>query len=50
MVSALGSGSKGPGSSPGRVIRVIKTLYSPSVSPHPGIEMGTSKLSEKPGG
>ena len=40
MVSALDSESKGPGSSPGRgncVVFLGKTLYSHSVSLHPGV-------------
>ena len=46
MVSALDSGSGGPGSSPGRghcVAFLGKTLYSHSASLHPGVQMGTSK-------
>ena len=46
MVSALDSGSGGPGSSPGRghcVVFLGKTLYSHSVSLHPCVQMGTSK-------
>ena len=46
MVSALDSGSTGPGSSPGRghcVVFLDKTLYSHSASLHPGVQMGTSK-------
>ena len=46
MVSALNSGSSGPGSSPGRghcVAFLDKTLYSHSTSLHPGVQMGTSK-------
>ena len=46
MVSALNSGSSGPGSSPGRghcVVLLDKTLYSHSASLHPGAQMGTSK-------
>ena len=46
MVSALDSGSGGPGSSPGRgpcVVFLGKTLYSYSASLHPGVQMGTSK-------
>ena len=46
MVSALYSGSGGPGSSPGRghcVVFLGKTLYSHSASLHPGVQMGTSK-------
>jgi len=40
MVSALISGSSGPGSSPGRghcVVFLGKTLYSHSASLHPGV-------------
>ena len=40
MVSALDSGSNGPGSSPGRdhcVVFLGKTLYSHSASLHPGV-------------
>ena len=47
MVSALDSGESSPGSSPGWghcVVFLGKTLYSHSVSLHPGVEMGTSKL------
>ena len=47
MVSALDSGSSGPGSSPGRGHRVVflcKTLYSHSASPHPGVQMGTANM------
>ena len=46
MVSALDSGSSGPGSSPGWghcVVFLGKTLYSHSASLHPGVQMGTSK-------
>ena len=46
MVSALDSGSSGPGLSPGRghcVVFLGKTLYSHSASLHPGVQMGTSK-------
>ena len=46
MVSALNSGSGGPGSSPGWgpcVVFLCKTLYSHSASIHPGVQMGTSK-------
>ena len=49
MVSALNSGSGGPGSSPGRghcVMFLGKTLYSHSASLHPGVQMGTSKYAE----
>ena len=40
MVSALDSGSSGPGSSPGRghcVVFLGKTLYSHGASLHPGV-------------
>ena len=40
MVSALDSGSSGPGSSPGQghcVVFLGKTLYSHSASLHPGV-------------
>ena len=40
MVSALDSGSNGPGSSPSRgycVVFLGKTLYSRSASLHPGV-------------
>ena len=46
MVSAVDSGSGGPGSSPGRghcVVFLGKTLYSHSASHHPYVQMGTSK-------
>ena len=46
MVSALDSGSSGPGSGPGRgpcVVFLGKTLYSHSASLHPGVKMGTDK-------
>ena len=46
MVSALNSGSSGPGSSPGHghcVVLLDKTLYSHSASLHPGVQMGISK-------
>ena len=46
MVSALDSGSGGPGSSSGQGLCVVflgKTLYSHSASLHPGVQMGTSK-------
>ena len=51
MVSALVSGSSGPGSSPGRghcVVLLGKTLYSHSASLHPGVSMGTCYLLGKP--
>ena len=47
MGSVLVSGSRGPGSSPGRghcVVFLGKTLYSHSASPHPGVQMGTGEL------
>jgi len=47
MVSALNSGSSGPGSSPGRgycVVFLGKTLYSHSASLHPGVQMSTGEL------
>ena len=46
MVSALDSGSSGPGLNPGRghcVVFLGRTLYSHSASLHPGALMGTSK-------
>ena len=46
MVSVLGCGLNGPGSSPGQgqcVVFLGKTLYSRSASLHPGVQMGTSK-------
>ena len=46
MVSALDSGSSGPGPSPGQgycVVFLGKTLYSHSASLHPGVQIGTSK-------
>ena len=46
MVSALDSGSGGPGLSPGLghcFVFLGKTLYSHSASLHPGVQMGTSK-------
>ena len=49
MVSALDSVSNGPGSSPGRghcVVFLGKTLYSHSVSLHPGVQISTSKYAE----
>ena len=45
-VSALDSGSGGPGLSPGRghcVVFFGKTLYSHSASLHPGMQIGNSK-------
>jgi len=47
MVSALVSGSSGPGSSPGRghcVVYLGKTLYSHSASLYTGVQMGTGEL------
>ena len=47
MVSALVSGSSGPGSNPGRghcVVFLGKTLYSYSASLHPGVKMSTCEL------
>ena len=47
MVSALISGSSGPGSSPGRghcVVFLGKTLNSRSASLYPGVQMGTGEL------
>ena len=47
MVSALVSGSSGPGLSPGRghcVVFLGKTLYSHSASLHPGVQMGTGEF------
>ena len=46
MVSALNSGSGGPGSSPGQghcVVFLGNTLYSHSASLHPGVQMGISQ-------
>ena len=56
MVSALDSGSRGLGSSPGRrhcVVFLGETLYSHSASLHPGVQMGTGELNglaSHPGG
>ena len=47
MVSALDSGSSGPGSSPGRghcVVFLGKTLYSHRASLHAGVKMGTGEF------
>ena len=47
MVSALDSGSSGPGSGPGRghcVVFLGKTLYSHGASLHPGVSMGTGVM------
>jgi len=47
MVSALVSGSSGPGSSPGRghcVVLLGKKLNSHSASFHPGIQMGIGEF------
>ena len=49
MVSALDSGSSGPGVSPGRshcVVFLGKTLYFHSASLYPCVQMGTSKCAE----
>ena len=46
MVSALDSGSSGPGLNPGRghcVVFLGKTLYSNRASLHPGVQMGASE-------
>ena len=46
MVSALDSGSSGPGLNPGRghcVVFLGKTLYSHRAFLHPSVQMGTSK-------
>ena len=46
MVSMLGCGLNGLGSSPGQghcVVFLGKMLYSYSASLHPGVQMGTSK-------
>ena len=52
VVSTLDSGSRGSGSSPGQLghwtVFLGKALYSHSASLHPGVLMGTSKLSGKP--
>ena len=48
MVSALFSGSSGPGSSPGRghcVVFLAKIIYSHGASLHPGVKRGTGELS-----
>ena len=45
-LSALDSGSGGPGSSPGRghsVVFLGKTLYSHNAPLHSGVQIGTSK-------
>ena len=44
MVSALNSGSRGPGSSPGRVIVLCSWVRHFTLT----VPMGTSKLSGKP--
>ena len=47
MVSALVSGSSGPGSSPGWghcVVSLGKALNSHSASLHPGVQMGTGEF------
>ena len=51
MVSALDSGSSGPGSSPGRGLCVVflgKTLYAHSASLHPRVQMAKLRLSSVP--
>ena len=50
MVSALISGSSGPGSNPGWghcVVFLGKTLYSHSASLHPGVQMDTGELNAR---
>ena len=52
MVSALDSGSNGPGSSSGRghcVVFLSKTLYSHSASLHPGVQMGSRFMLKETG-
>ena len=52
MVSALDSGSNGPGSSSGRghcVVFLGKTLYSQSASLHPGVQMGSRFMLKETG-
>ena len=52
MVSALDSGSNGPGSSPGRghcVVFLGKTLYSHSASLHQGVQMGSRFMLKETG-
>ena len=47
MVNTLDSGSSDPGSSPGRVHRVVflgKTRDSRSASLRPGVQMGTGEF------
>ena len=47
MVSALVSGSGGPGSSPGQghcVVFLGRTLCSHGASLHPGVQMGTGEF------
>ena len=47
MVSALVSGSSGPGSSPGQghcVVFLGKTVNSHSASLHPGVQMGAAEF------
>jgi len=44
MVSALDSGSSGPGSSPGIALCIWVTHFTLGVSLHPGVQMGTCKL------
>jgi len=50
MVSALNSGSSGPGSSSGQghcVVFLGKTLYPRSASLHPGVQLGTGKFNAR---
>ena len=50
MVSALVSGSSGPGSRPGRghcVVFLGKTIYSHGASLHSGVEKGIGKFNAK---
>ena len=52
MVSMLDSGVSGPGSSPGQGHSVVlldnyTLAHSHNASLHPGVEMGTDKLSQK---
>lgn len=50
MVSALDSGSNGPGSRPGRghcVVSLGKTLYSHRASLHPDVQMGTGECNAR---
>jgi len=50
IVSALDSGSSGPGSNPGWghcVMFLGKTLYSHSASFHPDVQMGTGQFNAR---